>query len=117
MEEYETENLLEKQKQLNDAIEKYNAEKSFKNNFKQNATDVKSVNADVSNDVSADGFLEKISSVKEYEAALEETKAKMRSIEEATQRLASQKGIDPADALSVNKEYQKLKSRIDALKT
>lgn len=115
VEEYETENLLEKQKQLNDAIEKYNAEKSFKNNFKQNATDVKSVNADVSNDVSADGFLEKISSVKEYEAALEETKAKMRSIEEATQRLASQKGIDPADALSVNKEYQKLKSRIDAL--
>ncbi len=82
---------------------------------KQQNADVKSINSDVSGTVAGDDFVSKIKNAEQYEATLEKVKAKMQTIEQKTAKLAAKKGIDGSDALSANREYQKLKKQYDAL--
>lgn len=81
----------------------------------QQKTDIKSINSDVSGTVAGDDFVSKIKNAEQYEATLEKVKAKMQTIEQETAKLAAKKGIDGSDALSANREYQKLKKQYDAL--
>ena len=82
---------------------------------KQQKDDIKSINSDVSGTVAGDDFVSKIKNAEQYEATLEKVKAKMQTIEQKTAKLAAKKGIDGSDALSANREYQKLKKQYDAL--
>lgn len=82
---------------------------------KQQKTDIKSINSDVSGTVAGDDFVSKIKNAEQYEATLEKVKAKMQTIEQETAKLAAKKGVDGSDALSANREYQKLKKQYDAL--
>lgn len=82
---------------------------------KQQNADVKSINFDVSGTVAGDDFASKIKNAEQYEATLEKVKAKLQTIEQKTAKLAAKKGIDGSDALSANREYQKLKKQYDAL--
>lgn len=82
---------------------------------KQQKTDIKSINSDVSGTVAGDDFVSKIKNAEQYEATLEKVKAKMQTIEQETAKLAAKKGIDGSDALNANREYQKLKKQYDAL--
>jgi|GEM_PF-1849634 len=82
---------------------------------KQQKTDIKSINSDVSGTVAGDDFVSKIKNAEQYEATLEKVKSKMQKIELETAKLAEKKGIDGSDALSANREYQKLKKQYDAL--
>ena len=81
----------------------------------QQKTDIKSINSDVSGTVAGDDFVSKIKNAEQYEATLDKVKAKMQTIEQETAKLAARKGIDGSDALSANREYQKLKKQYDAL--
>lgn len=81
----------------------------------QQKDDIKSINSDVSGTVAGDDFVSKIKNAEQYEATLEKVKAKMQTIEQKTAKLAAKKGIDGSDALSANREYQKLKKQYDAL--
>lgn len=118
----ETKKLIAEQKELNRAIEEYKQKKAAAAEIKQAKTaekqyksDVKSVNTDVGTALVGDDFLSKINTAEEYEAALVRIRSRMAQIEAETNKLAAAKGIDPEDALRTNKEYQKLKSQLDAL--
>ena len=115
MEAEKTKKLIAEQKELNRAIEEYKVKKAQAATQKQAKTDIKDVNSEVKNSLVGDDFLSKINTAEEYDAALAQVKSRMRQIESETQRLAAAKGIDPADALKTNAEYQKLKSKLDAL--
>ncbi len=115
LEEEQTKDLVAEQNNLNKAISEYEAKREKKAAEKQQNTDVKSINSDVSGTVAGDDFVSKIKNAEQYEATLEKVKAKMQTIEQETEKLAAQKGIDGSDALKANKEYQKLKKQYDAL--
>ena len=126
LEEEQTKKLVAEQENLNKAISAYEekqakitAEKQrqteIKTAEKQQKDDIKSINSDVSGTVAGDDFVSKIKNAEQYEATLEKVKAKMQTIEQKTAKLAAKKGIDGSDALSANREYQKLKKQYDAL--
>lgn len=133
LEEEQTKNLVAEQNNLNKAISEYEAKQEkiaaekqqkelerqrqaeIKAAEKQQKDDIKSINSDVSGTVAGDDFVSKIKNAEQYEATLEKVKAKMQTIEQKTAKLAAQKGIDGSDALSANREYQKLKKQYDAL--
>lgn len=144
LEEKQTRNLVAEQENLNKAISTYEekqakitAEKQRQTEIKaaekqqkelerqrqaeikaaekQQKDDIKSINSDVSGTVAGDDFVSKIKNAEQYEATLEKVKAKMQTIEQKTAKLAAKKGIDGSDALSANREYQKLKKQYDAL--
>lgn len=133
LEEEQTKNLVAEQNNLNKAISEYEAKQEkiaaekqqkelerqrqaeIKAAEKQHKDDIKSINSDVSGTVAGDDFVSKIKNAEQYEATLEKVKAKMQTIEQKTAKLAAKKGIDGSDALSANREYQKLKKQYDAL--
>lgn len=126
LEEEQTKKLVAEQENLNKAISAYEekqakitAEKQRQTEIKaaekQQKDDIKSINSDVSGTVAGDDFVSKIKNAEQYEATLEKVKAKMQTIEQKTAKLAAKKGIDGSDALSANREYQKLKKQYDAL--
>jgi hypothetical protein len=133
LEEEQTKNLVAEQNNLNKAISEYEAKQEkiaaekqqkelerqrqaeIKAAEKQQKDDIKSINSDVSGTVAGDDFVLKIKNAEQYEATLEKVKAKMQTIEQKTAKLAAKKGIDGSDALSANREYQKLKKQYDAL--
>ena len=133
LEEEQTKNLVAEQNNLNKAISEYEAKQEkiaaekqqkelerqrqaeIKAAEKQQKTEIKSINSDVSGTVAGDDFVSKIKNAEQYEATLEKVKAKMQTIEQKTAKLAAKKGIDGSDALSANREYQKLKKQYDAL--
>lgn len=133
LEEEQTKNLVAEQNNLNKAISEYEAKQEkiaaekqqkelekqrqaeIKAAEKQQKDDIKSINSDVSGTVAGDDFASKIKNAEQYEATLEKVKAKMQTIEQKTAKLAAKKGIDGSDALSANREYQKLKKQYDAL--
>lgn len=126
LEEEQTKKLVAEQENLNKAISAYEekqakitAEKQrqteIKTAEKQQTDDIKSVNSAVSGTVAGDDFISKIKNAEQYEATLEKVKAKMQTIEQKTAKLAAKKGINGSDALSANREYQKLKKQYDAL--
>ena len=133
LEEEQTKNLVAEQNNLNKAISEYEAKQEkiaaekqqkelerqrqaeIKAAEKQQKDDIKSINSDVSGMVAGDDFVSKIKNAEQYEATLEKVKAKMQTIEQKTAKLAAKKGIDGSDALSANREYQKLKKQYDAL--
>lgn len=133
LEEEQTKNLVAEQNNLNKAISEYEAKQEkiaaekqqkelerqrqaeIKADEKQQKDDIKSINSDVSGTVAGDDFVSKIKNAEQYEATLEKVKAKMQTIEQKTAKLAAKKGIDGSDALSANREYQKLKKQHDAL--
>ncbi len=115
LEEEQTKNLVAEQNNLNKAISEYEAKQEKIAAEKQQKDDIKSINSDVSGTVAGDDFVLKIKNAEQYEAALEKVKAKMQTIEQKTAKLAAKKGIDGSDALSANREYQKLKKQYDAL--
>lgn len=122
MEAEETKKLTAEQKELNRAIDEYKKKKAEaaaikqeKATEKQYKSDVKDVNTDVGTSLVGDDFLSKINTAEEYEAALARVKGRMTQIEAETSKIAAAKGIDPADALRANTEYQKLKSKLEAL--
>lgn len=133
LEEEQTKNLVAEQNNLKKAISEYEAKQEkiaaekqqkelerqrqaeIKAAEKQQNADVKSINSDVSSTVAGDDFVSKIKNAEQYEATLEKVKAKMQTIELETAKLAAKKGIDGSDALSANREYQKLKKQYDAL--
>lgn len=133
LEEEQTKNLVAEQNNLNKAISEYGAKQEkiaaekqqkelerqrqaeIKAAEKQQKDDIKSINSDVSGTVAGDDFVSKIKNAEQYEATLEKVKAKMQTIEQKTAKLAAKKGIDGSDALSANREYQKLKKQYDAL--
>lgn len=133
LEEEQTKYLVAEQNNLNKAISEYEAKQEkiaaekqqkeierqrqaeIKAAEKQQKDDIKSINSDVSGTVAGDDFVSKIKNAEQYEATLEKVKAKMQTIEQKTAKLAAKKGIDGSDALSANREYQKLKKQYDAL--
>lgn len=115
LEEEQTKNLVAEQNNLNKAISEYEAKQEKIAAEKQQKDDIKSINSDVSGTVAGDDFVSKIKNAEQYEATLEKVKAKMQTIEQKTAKLAVKKGIDGSDALSANREYQKLKKQYDAL--
>lgn len=115
LEEEQTKNLVAEQNNLNKAISEYEAKQEKIAAEKQQKDDIKSINSDVSGTVAGDDFVSKIKNAEQYEATLEKVKAKMQTIEQKTTKLAAKKGIDGSDALSANREYQKLKKQYDAL--
>lgn len=115
LEEEQTKNLVAEQNNLNKAISEYEAKQEKIAAEKQQKDDIKSINSDVSGTVAGDDFVLKIKNAEQYEATLEKVKAKMQMIEQKTAKLAAKKGIDGSDALSANREYQKLKKQYDAL--
>lgn len=133
LEEEQTKNLVAEQNNLNKAISEYEAKQEkiaaekqqkelerqrqaeIKAAEKQQKDDIKSINSDVSGTVAGDDFVSKIKNAEQYEATLDKVKAKMQTIEQKTAKLAAKKGIDGSDALSANREYQKLKKQYDAL--
>lgn len=122
MEAEETKKLTAEQNELNRAIDEYKKKKAeaaaikqAKATEKQYKSDVKGVNTDVGTSLVGDDFLSKINTAEEYEAALARVKGRMTQIEAETSKIAAAKGIDPADALRANTEYQKLKSKLEAL--
>lgn len=133
LEEEQTKNLVAEQNNLNKAISEYEAKQEkiaaekqqkelerqrqaeIKAAEKQQKDDIKSINSDVSGTVAGDDFVSKIKNAEQYEVTLEKVKAKMQTIEQKTAKLAAKKGIDGSDALSANREYQKLKKQYDAL--
>ena len=133
LEEEQTKNLVAERNNLNKAISEYEAKQEkiaakkqqkelerqrqaeIKAAEKQQKDDIKSINSDVSGTVAGDDFVSKIKNAEQYEATLEKVKAKMQTIEQKTAKLAAKKGIDGSDALSANREYQKLKKQYDAL--
>lgn len=115
LEEEQTKNLVAEQNNLNKAISEYEAKQEKIAAEKQQKDDIKSINSDVSGTVAGDDFVLKIKNAEQYEATLEKVKAKMQTIEQKTAKLAAKKGIDGSDALSANREYQKLKKQYDAL--
>ncbi len=122
MEAEETKKLTAEQKELNRAIDEYKKKKAeaaaikqAKTAEKQYKSDVKGVNTDVGTSLVGDDFLSKINTAEEYEAALARVKGRMTQIEAETSKIAAAKGIEPEDALRANTEYQKLKSKLEAL--
>ncbi len=115
LEEEQTKNLVAEQNNLNKAISEYEAKQEKIAAEKQQKDDIKSINSDVSGTVAGDDFVSKLKNAEQYEATLEKVKAKMQTIEQKTAKLAAKKGIDGSDALSANREYQKLKKQYDAL--
>lgn len=115
LEEEQTKNLVAERNNLNKAISEYEAKQEKIAAEKQQKDDIKSINSDVSGTVAGDDFVSKIKNAEQYEATLEKVKAKMQTIEQKTAKLAAKKGIDGSDALSANREYQKLKKQYDAL--
>ena len=115
LEEEQTKNLVAEQNNLKKAISEYEAKQEKIAAEKQQKDDIKSINSDVSGTVAGDDFVSKIKNAEQYEATLEKVKAKMQTIEQKTAKLAAKKGIDGSDALSANREYQKLKKQYDAL--
>lgn len=115
LEEEQTKNLVAERNNLNKAISEYEAKQEKIAAEKQQKDNIKSINSDVSGTVAGDDFVSKIKNAEQYEATLEKVKAKMQTIEQKTAKLAAKKGIDGSDALSANREYQKLKKQYDAL--
>lgn len=115
LEEEQTKNLVAERNNLNKAISEYEAKQEKIAAEKQQKDDIKSINSDVFGTVAGDDFVSKIKNAEQYEATLEKVKAKMQTIEQKTAKLAAKKGIDGSDALSANREYQKLKKQYDAL--
>ncbi|MGN1478563.1 MAG: hypothetical protein ACI4XH_02255, partial [Acutalibacteraceae bacterium] len=122
--------LREKQRQLTDAVNEYKTKqaeaaaekqrqvelaKAQKEAEKAKNADIKSVNTDVSDSGKVNAFMDKIKTAEDYNRALNSVRDRMREIESQTARLSAEKGIDSADALKANKEYQLLKQKMDAL--
>ena len=122
LEEIETKKLIAEQKELNRAIDEYSKKKTEAAGIKQAKlaqnqykSGVKEVNADVKTSLVDDGFISKIKTAEDYDAALARIRRRMAQIEAETNKLSVAKGIDPEDALRTNKEYQKLKAQLEAL--
>ena len=122
--------LREKQRQLTDAVNEYKTKQAEATAEKQRQVelakaqkeaentqkaDIKSVNTEISDSGKVNAFMEKIKSAEDYDRALKSVKSRMQEIESQTARLSAEKGIDSADALKANKEYQLLKQKLDAL--
>lgn len=75
----------------------------------------KTMNSGVKAVMEDEGFLSKIRSEQEYHAALETTKAKMAAIEQQAERISRDTGVQTAQLLKQNTQYQKLVSRLALL--
>ena len=117
---------IEKQQQIVEAIEKQQAELQAKiDNYKQKLEEARQVfqdanalnnaGAELNTEESATAFLSKIQTQEQYNAALENTKARMEEIEELARRIADEKGVDVNSLLEANGEYTKLANRLKVL--
>lgn len=67
--------------------------------------------------IKGDNFASKITTQEQYNSLLEETRAKMASIEAHAERIASEMGVNKDNLLAQNAEYTKLADRLNILTT
>ena len=100
--------LKAQREELNRKAQEYNAMLDQANAKLQQQSAIQQASKELDSAVKAESVLDKISTQEQYNSLLEETRAKMASIEALAERIATTNGVSKDAILSTNPAYQKL---------
>ena len=99
---------LEHREQLNEKVQEYNALLEQAKAKLQEYNAIQQANSELGSAIKGERELDKITTQKEYNSKLAETKAEMARIEKLAQGIADANGVTVEKVLAQNQEYQKL---------
>ena len=106
-----------RQEELNQKTQEYNAMLEQANAKLQQQQAILQASKELDGAIKAEAVLDKISTQEQYNSLLEETKAKMASIEDRARQIAEANGVSYEALLAANPTYQKLCDTMDILTT
>ena len=106
-----------KRAEINQKAQEYNALLEAANEKLQQMNAISDASKELDGAIKSDAILDKISTREEYNSLLEETKAKMATIEERARKIAEAHGVSQDALLATNKDYQKLSDTMKALES
>ena len=106
-----------RQEELNQKTQEYNAMLEQANAKLQQQQAILQASKELDGAIKAEAVLDKISTQEQYNSLLEETKAKMASIEDRARQIAEANGVSYEALLAANPTYQKLCDTMDVLTT
>ena len=109
------ENVRAKQAELNEETQKYTAQLEVANEKLRQATALSDASKELDGAVKSEAILDKISTQEQYNSLLEETKAKMASVEERARQIAEANNVSYEVLLASNPTYQKLSDTMGIL--
>lgn len=102
---------------LNQKAQEYNAMLEQANAKLQQQNGIQQASKELSAAVKTESVLDKITTEEQYNSLLEQTRAKMASIEELAERIATAHGVSKDAVLASNPTYQKLAETMQVLET
>ena len=96
------------QDELNQKTQEYNAMLDQANEKLRQQTAIAQASKELDGAVKSEAILDKVSTQEQYNSLLEETKAKMASVEERARQIAEANGVSYEELLKSNPTYQKL---------
>ena len=103
------------QEELNQKTQEYNAMLEQANAKLQQQQAIAQASKDLDSAVKSEAILDKISTQEQYNSLLEETKAKMASVEERARQIAEANNVSYEALLASNPTYQKLSDTMGVL--
>lgn len=103
------------QEELNQKTQEYNALLEQANAKLQQQTAIAQASKELEGAVKSDAILDKVTTQEQYNSLLEETKAKMASVEERARQIAAANNVSYEALLASNPTYQKLSDTMGVL--
>ena len=100
---------------INEKLQEYNAQLDQANAKLQQQNAISQASNELSSAIKSESVLDKISTQEQYNSLLEETRAKMASIEAMAERIATTHGVSKDAVLATNPAYQKLADTMSVL--
>lgn len=107
--------IIKEREYLNEKAAEYNALLDEANAKLQQQSAISQASKELSSAVKAESVLDKITTQEQYNSLLEETRAKMASIEKLADSIATKNGVSKDQVLSAYPEYQKLQDTMSVL--
>ena len=102
------ENVRAKQAEINEEAQKYEAQLEVANEKLRQQTALVQASKELDGAVKSEAILDKITTQEQYNSLLEETRAKMASVEDRARQIADANNVSYEALLSANPTYQKL---------
>lgn len=107
--------ITARQEELNQKTQEYNAMLEQANAKLQQQTAIAQASKELDGAVKSEAILDKISTQEQYNSLLEETKAKMASVEDRARQIAEANNVSYEALLASNPTYQKLSDTMGVL--
>lgn len=107
--------IIKKQDELNQKEQEYAARLEQANAKLQQQQAIQQASKELDDSIKANSVLDKIKTQEQYNSLLEQTRAKMASIEAQADRIAASNGVSKESILAANPAYQKLADTLGVL--